>query len=220
MEWIYKYISVAAVISALGLLIRYLIQKKIDSYFNKQLEQYKQELTIITENAKYDISKKLFDFEAYASKKHAVYPELYSLVLESWDALARFRYKFDIQSIESKKNSDEDTLLSLFYSELYKTADKHTEAFNYFYKNELYLSKETAMACKIALDEQTLFRERIENSFDKNRENDKWKNRFHRLIDVSEEDFNETADKMNELKEVIYKELSHAHFEKEEAKSK
>ena len=58
MEWIYKYISITGIIAGLGISIRYLIQRKIDSYFNVKLENHKKELAILTENAKYDISKK------------------------------------------------------------------------------------------------------------------------------------------------------------------
>src|SRR4051794_21172355 len=82
MEWIYKYFSYTAVIAGLGFLIKYLIQKKIDSYFNTKLEDHKKELAVMTEKAKYNISRKLFDFEAYAIKKHTIYPELYQLVFE------------------------------------------------------------------------------------------------------------------------------------------
>lgn len=80
MEWIYKYISATAIFAGIGVLIRYLIQKKIDSYFNKKIELYKQELNVITENTKYDLSKKLFDFEAYATQKHTIYPQIYKKI--------------------------------------------------------------------------------------------------------------------------------------------
>ena len=120
MEWIYKYFSLTAVIAGLGFLIKYLIQKKIDSYFNTKLEDHKKELAVMTERAKYDISRKLFDFEAYAIKKHTIYPELYQLVFEVPRKMSVFTYLKEIKEVEDAINNLSD----------------------YFNKNELFLSKD------------------------------------------------------------------------------
>lgn len=224
MEWIYKYISwgffIGGSITAIGFLIRYLIQKKIDSYFNKQLEQYKQELSIISENIKYDINRKLFDFEAYASKKHTVYPELYRLLLESWDDISSIRFNFDIDIMFIKTDLDTCTLASRFYKEMKIFATKLDEAHDYFRKNDLYLSREASVACTKAFRGQSVFQRLVMDSFAENSLGDKWKDISFRLINVDTEHSDKVKDNILELKEILYKELSHANFVKEEALSK
>ncbi|MDF9558752.1 hypothetical protein P5774_26340, partial [Bacillus tropicus] len=84
MDWIYRYISITAVIGGLGFLIKYLIQRKIDSYFNHRLEQHKQELAALTESIKYNLGKKMFDYEAYTSKKHLIYHDIYKEIYSTF----------------------------------------------------------------------------------------------------------------------------------------
>ena len=215
MEWIYKYISLTAVIAALWFLVRYLIQKKIDSYFNKRLETYKQELTIITENAKYDISKKLYDFEAYASKKHVVYPELYSLAFEPWRELSGFRYGFDRDIKHSKKDMDEKELDICFHEALMPITDKISVAYSYFYKNELYLSRSAAIVFEDAMFAQIIFASKIMDSFERNITGD-WRDSSFLLIDIDNEDYERAEKKFVILKEVVYRELSYTHSENTE----
>ncbi len=206
-------------ISGVGLLIRHLAQAKVNFYFDKRLKAYEHNLAIITKNAEYDISKKLFDFEAYASKKHAVYPELYSLILESRSNLLRFRTKFDLEIRDSKKDLDEATLRPLFYKKMREASTKRFEACDYFYKNELYVSKEVSMIYEEILEDQLLFELSMVNSFGENIRSDSWRDASSRLIIVDDEHFEEIYDKVNILKEIIYKELSYTHYEKEEALS-
>lgn len=219
MEWIYKYFSFTAIIVGLGFLFRYLIQKKIDSYFNKQLEQYKQELTIITENVKYDINKKLFDFEAYASKKHTIYPQVYQLVSESWNEILQFRYRFDIEVKISMRDLNSDELLSYFYEKLLPITGKNSNAYKYVFKEDLYLSNEVSSAYAEALDAQSEFLEIIKNSFHRNYKNVNWDDPDFWLIEVDDEVYNKASEKVRTLKQIIYKELSYTHHEKEEALS-
>lgn len=218
MEAIREFINWSVIIVGIWALIRYLIQKKIESYFNKQLENYKKELAVLTENAKYDISKKLFDFEAYASKKHAVYPELYSLAFETWTELKWFRFSFDAGIADSKKDLDADKLISYFHEKLEPITEKISDAYNYFYKNELYLSKNTATAYEEVLRSQSIFIQRIANSFYRNYRGNDWKDPTFWLITLDQEDFDKVDEKVRILKETIYKELSYTHFE--EAKKK
>lgn len=213
MEWIYKYIGVTGIITAAGFLIKYLIQKKIDSYFNKKLETYKQELAVITENAKYDISKKLFDFEAYASKKHAVYPELYAITFEFWSELTKFTYKFDLSTEFSKENMDRDAFEKLFYKALRQITAKLPEVQNYFWKNELYLSKDMSKAFEDVLYSQRNFLNKILDSFQKNIKNDNWQDRSFKLVKIPDDDFKRHKETMQVLKDTVYRELSYTHSE-------
>ena len=216
MEWIYKYISIASVVGFLGFSVRYLIQKKIDSYFNKKLETYKQELATITENAKYDISKKLYDFEAYASKRHSVYPELYRLVFEPWSELSQYNRRLGTDAVIGKDEMDMQSLRSSYYEDIRPSIDKLDKAYDYFYKNELYLSKEVTEAINEALDALRTCKKEIANSYLKRSveiEKQNPINKYVSLFYIDEEYLYDAEEKIRILKETIYKELSYTHFD-------
>lgn len=200
MEWIYKPFSYTAVIVGLGFLIKYLIQRKIDSYFNKKLEQHKQELAVMTEKAKYDISRKLFDFEAYATKKHTIYPELYQRVFEVRQSIIGY----DIQTADKTLRIYDYKNLSLYDEKVFN--DKLMTARDYYYKNVLFLSKNVASICLVTLGELYLF-SRLEN-------------RKNFAADNVSKAQDEIDKKIELLKETIYEELSYSHFEETEEKAK
>lgn len=222
MEELYKYFSwgfiVIGGVSGVGLLIRHFTQTKVNYYFNKQLEQYKHDLAIITENAKYDINKKLYDFEAYASKKHVVYPELYRIIYEIWQELTRFRYEFDGKLKNSKQGISEDELSLYYYEKLAPVSIKIMNVYEYFGINELYLSKTISIAFEQALDAQSDFMNTIENDFFRNLETDSRQDPDFWLIDNDRKYQHEATEKLNMLKETVYKELSYTHSEKTEKK--
>lgn len=219
MEWIYKYISwgaiIAGSITGIGFLIKYLIQKKIDSYFTKKIETYKQELAIITENAKYDMSKKLFDFEAYASKKHEVYPELYRAAFEPWDRLSNFKFIIERNSGDIELDLDDGSLEIRFDEEFMPIMRGLVIAYDYFYMNELYLSENTAKAYRETLEVLQELARRTHEIF---------YNFYANIADINEhtytyilendgEDKVKAEEKIQILKGVIYKELSYTHSE-------
>jgi hypothetical protein len=196
MEWIYKPFSYTAIIVAIGFLVKYLIQRKIDSYFNKKLEDYKKELAVLTEKAKYDISKKLFDFEAYATKKHTIYPELYQRMFE----ISR---QFDALIIKMGPERP-DHLIKVEYSLMLIKNIKEVEgAINngreYYNYNQLFLSKKVESAFGDTWDLIMNLRKEL----------------YDREYNMS---FTQTEvlkidEKIEILKEVIYEELSYSHFE-------
>ncbi|MFB7637676.1 hypothetical protein [Peribacillus butanolivorans] len=188
MEWIYKYFSLTAVIAGLGFLIKYLIQKKIDSYFNTKLEDHKKELAVMTEKAKYDISRKLFDFEVYAIKKHTIYPELYQLVFEVPRKMSVLSYLKEVTLSESFKEV-EDAISNLL---------------NYFNKNELFLSKDVASTFLVTFD---LILD-LHGYFHMGRENRNF------IL----EEVHKLRKEIEILKEVMYEELSYSHFEETKEK--
>lgn len=146
MEWIYKYFSIAAIIAGVGVLIRYLIQKKIDNYFNTKLENHKKELAVMTERAKYDISRKLFDFEAYATKKHTVYPELYKRMSDSWRQVHIISFK--IENFNTHFGElDEDGIFKMMDEDILEFSSKLHDALDYYKTNELFLSKDVSESC-------------------------------------------------------------------------
>lgn len=53
----------------------------METHFKKGLEKFKHSLDLITEGAKFDYQIKLSDFNLYVQKKHAIYSELYRLLM-------------------------------------------------------------------------------------------------------------------------------------------
>lgn len=184
MEWLYKYISATAIIAGLGFLIKYLIQRKIDSYFNKKLEDHKQELSLVTENAKYELNKKMFDFEAYGTKKHEVYPELYEKLFSFWRKL---------YSLHSEKRAGEnivplerDYLLELM------------EIGHYHAQTELFKSEK---ASRDTISVLVALKSYLNNIFESD------------MNDNLDREELECSGALNELKRTLHKELSYSHFE-------
>lgn len=221
MEWIYKPFSYTAIIVAIGFLIKYLIQKKIDTYFstkledhkqelNAKLEQHKQELAVMTERSKYDISKKLFDFEAYATKKHIVYPELYQHVFSTSTELTEFliktqsKYYWDSDKIHDLTKLSEEQIVELF-NELTHVLKNSRKSLIYFAENELFLSQEiSSQTQEILLNYQTLFTGLfVDPVYDKP---SIW--REMNIIQL----------KIGRLKKEFHKELSYSHYEENKEK--
>lgn len=211
MEWIQKYINGAAIAGIVIFLTKYLIQKTIDSYFNKQLENHKRELAVITENAKYDISKKLFDFQAYASKRHTIYPELYRIAYGLLSELSRFGDRINlIKDIEA--DIDKNELRSRFREGHGPILDRLLNAHDYFYKNELYVSENTATAYKEVLTRLRILDEQTSLSFNLNISNVYWQDPNFLLIENKNHRL-KAKEKIDILKETMYKELSYTHSE-------
>lgn len=225
MDWIYKYFSwgviVGGSITLIVFLIKYLIQKKIDSYFNTQLENHKKEIAIITENAKYDISKKLFDFEAYAAKRHSVYPELYRAAFEPWDKLTSFNLILKWSSRDIDMNLDDRSIEIRFDEKFTPIMNELAIAYDYFYMNELYLSENTAKAYKETLESlRDLAGETHEIYYNFYTIPDVDKLDHTYLLDNDSEIKMKAEEKIQKLKAIIYKELSYTHSEESKQNEK
>src|ERR1035438_4153898 len=59
------------------------LSTKIENIFNKKLEEYKHQLNLSTESAKFDFQRKIQDFSLYNRKKHKTYLKLHRILLES-----------------------------------------------------------------------------------------------------------------------------------------
>ncbi len=158
MEWFYKSISILTIIGAgLWVLSRYYIQKKIDSYFHSNLAIHKQELNDLTERTKYDLSKKLFDFEAYAIKKHDVYPVIYNNIVETFNKMKSFQKEIEAEFVLEENRCydltndyqidfDRELLYFKFISSS-AVREVHENAVEYYSNNELFISESVAIEC-------------------------------------------------------------------------
>ncbi len=142
----------------------------------------------MTEKAKYDISRKPFDFEAYAIKKHTIYPELYQLVFEVPRKMSVFSYLKEVTFSERIKEV-EDAMDNLL---------------DYFNKNELFLSKDVVSTYWVTWD----LIMNLHGYFYIGEEN-----RSFVLEEVSK-----IRKEIEILKEVMYEELSYSHFEETKEK--
>jgi hypothetical protein len=81
------FFTPAVVAAAVSWLFQLLMKGRVDHYFNQQLEKYKHELSVLTEGAKFDYSRKLHDASIFASKRNEVYAAAYALLYEAMDTL-------------------------------------------------------------------------------------------------------------------------------------
>ncbi len=89
--WGSYFISVPLILATVWAGTKYLSKKYVDQKFNKKLETHKHELQTIMEFNKFDIQRKIQDFNLYTVKKHEVYLTLYRLFHEA-DGYARGMY--------------------------------------------------------------------------------------------------------------------------------
>jgi hypothetical protein len=73
------------------LFVKSSIKGIITHYFNKNLENHKHELTLITEAIRLDHQRKIHDFSLYSNKKHEVYPEIFKMLLNSFRKIRFFK---------------------------------------------------------------------------------------------------------------------------------
>jgi len=188
-EWLNKYLSYlsfTAITAALGFLAKYLIQRKIDTYFNNKLEKYRQELNLLTEQVKYDLNKRMFDFQAYATKKHEVYPELYRKLVASL---------FLIQQYLSMKNSADISTLVERQTEIVQNHERNVQ---YYAEVELYLSEEVSEKTKTVLVLTTNY---LYDLFDE------WCDTGEIMAGIRN-----IHERLTDLKKLLHKELSYSHF--------
>lgn len=84
LKYLINNLGVPALVTSL---LFYILQRwfssKIESTFQKNLKSYQQKLDITTEEAKFDLQRKIQDFGLYTSQKHSCYIEFHKLLLEA-----------------------------------------------------------------------------------------------------------------------------------------
>ncbi|MDF9592292.1 hypothetical protein P5757_26540 [Bacillus tropicus] len=205
MDWIYRYISITAVIGGLGFLIKYLIQRKIDSYFNHRLEQHKQELAALTESIKYNLGKKMFDYEAYTSKKHLIYHDIYKEIYSTFSKLIVFHEliekKFDIKElIKYDLGNQKNEFFQKKVDDYNEVIIQYRKTADCFTQNEIFCSKDVAQKSRDAIRAVQLLMQTLTDP------------KYYDKVKVNNELY-ESEKRIKELKEIIHKELSYSHFE-------
>ena len=73
--------------------IRSYITTLVSHSFNKQIEEHRQSLNVVTEHAKFDLQRKLHDFTLYTAKRHEAYVELYNLLRAAADRVCNLEHQ-------------------------------------------------------------------------------------------------------------------------------
>ncbi len=84
-------------------LAKKLINKYIDIRFDKNKIKYEHDLGLITENARFDFQRKIYDFNIFSLKRHEIYAKLYKKILTiqgSVLSLMGFRESVDLMTID------------------------------------------------------------------------------------------------------------------------
>lgn len=146
----------------------------LNNWFNKTLENHKSELLLITEKQKNEYQKQLQDFSLFNTKRHEIYPHLFSLLIESQGYISQLtglrtepdfteyssdnlnKYLEKKQLLNSKIREfvtllEHDSQLAnkeikkyLKIIEPQIANGKYSDAKNYYLLNELYLSNTTS----------------------------------------------------------------------------
>lgn len=106
----------SAVVVSVGYVGKYLFAKYMDNQFAKRMEKYKHELGLYSEQVKFDLQRKIQDFGLYTNKRHAIYPELYKMYLESFGAIFNSGGKFVLNTNFNGYN-EEDIVNMLIHND-------------------------------------------------------------------------------------------------------
>lgn len=67
-----------------------LVQSAVKSWFDKQLEEHKHELSKLLEGTKFNLTRLTHDYNTFNQKRHETYAELYKLLLTAEGNLSRY----------------------------------------------------------------------------------------------------------------------------------
>ncbi|MCM3257031.1 hypothetical protein M3664_04450 [Paenibacillus lautus] len=80
-DWGSYFISIPLIVLTVWTGIKFFSKSYVNQQFNKLLETHKHELQMLMENNKFDLQRKMLDFNLFTTKKHEVYTNLYNLFL-------------------------------------------------------------------------------------------------------------------------------------------
>ncbi|WP_445505806.1 hypothetical protein [Niallia sp. 03091] len=130
--------------SIVTLIINSMIRGGISHFYNKKLENFKSELSLLTEEKKLDFQRKIHDFSLYSTKRHEIYPILYKKISDSFNDISLLN-KWEQLSVnlrQRQENSNLENQLPNTIEKIKETLQKTEECLDYFIDNDLYISKE------------------------------------------------------------------------------
>lgn len=151
-------------------IIEKFMEKFIENKFQQNMENYKHELSLISEQCKFDYQRKITDFNLFTKEKHQVYKELFSLILVAFanakefggmrhlpdfnqfdkSEMEGFLEKFELTSMKKielldiweNDKANCTRIINDFLDRIRvgRSVDEKYSATNYFYKNILHIS--------------------------------------------------------------------------------
>jgi hypothetical protein len=79
LDWFAFLVSVLTS-SIVTLIINSVIKGGIKHQYSKRLEKFKSDLSLISEDQKFDFQRKIHDFSIYSSRRQEIYPEMYKYI--------------------------------------------------------------------------------------------------------------------------------------------
>jgi hypothetical protein len=214
--------------SFVTLIISTFIKGGIGHFYNKKLENFKNDLSLAAEERKLDFQRRIHDFSLYSTQRHQVYPEIYKLLINAFANIRFSRYcpvPFDnemrkralIGILRDNKYSEEqiekylimwkESPMSLFNFFNGKFIQKDIEEvnksinllFEYFNLNELFLSDDLSKLVDETIGNLTMLNAELPYMLFYEDPKD---------IEITIRLFNEIDDQIQEIKKIIKKELS------------
>lgn len=101
----------SAVIAVIALIGRSVIAGTISQIFNKRMERYKHQLTLISDKYRFDYERKTADFALYIKLKHEKYSKLYELIhIANGKLMGLYGFRKEL-TLEEFSKSDMETYL-------------------------------------------------------------------------------------------------------------
>ncbi|GAV11334.1 hypothetical protein [Paenibacillus sp. NAIST15-1] len=106
-DWGSYIISIPLILATVWAGLRFLAKKYVEQEFSKRIENHKHDLNLLVEANKFDIQRKMYDFNLYTTKRHETYMKLYNLFLEASSRVSRFQ---GIRQIPDFKNFSNEVI--------------------------------------------------------------------------------------------------------------
>ncbi len=136
MEWDTVVISILTS-SVVTLIINTFIRGGIKHLYDRKLESYRTDLTLIAEEKKLDFQRKIHDFSLYSNKRHELYPEIYKNLIKAKKELEFFLGI--VITLENTPKIDQNTKKKTLYY-IQEVLKQIENAYDHYLFSELFLS--------------------------------------------------------------------------------
>ncbi|MEM5598395.1 hypothetical protein AAHB53_22535 [Niallia circulans] len=175
MEWKTILISI---ISSSGVAL-FAVKGGISHFYNRRLESFRNELTLLTEEKKLDFQRKIHDFSLYSNKRHELYPEIYKNLLKAKKELKFFMGI--VSTLEDIPKIDQNTKGKTFYY-IQEVLKQIENAYDHYLYSELFLSDEVSKIGEEIFEGLNEIGRNISSTYSLNSEKDNPIKFFHTLI--------------------------------------
>lgn len=127
--------------SGVTVIFNFIIKGGISHFYNRKLENFKTDLSLLVEKKKLDFQRKIHDFSLYSNKRHEIYPEIYKNTLKAKNELEIFLGL--LLTYENTPRINQNEKKNTFYH-IQKLSNQTANAYDHFLYSELFLSDEVS----------------------------------------------------------------------------